>query len=115
MGASMPQGDVGGRDAASAPGRTAIPVVSQVSSETFTKVAMMTARTASRDEILRPPEPEMEREPEVEPQNDVPMEQRTVETPLPRPSGEFFHAHLEVLDGDVRRNTLQAMLAVSGA
>jgi hypothetical protein len=113
MGASMPQDDVRGQNAASAPGRTTVPGVPHISSETNTGVAMMTARSAPRDEILQALE--MEPEPEVEAQDDVPMEQRRVGTPMPRPSWGFFQAYLEVLDGDVRRSTLQGIMDVLDA
>ena len=95
----MPQGDVGGQDAASAPRRTTVQVVPQTSGEETTRAVRMAARTVSRGDILRSPQPEME------PEDDVSVEQRGVETSPPRASMEFFHAHPNVLDGDVRRVT----------
>jgi hypothetical protein len=74
----MLQDDGGSQDATSTPKCTTIPGVSHVSSGTATGVAMMTARTISRDEILRSHERKseyaMEPEPEAEPQIDVPRE-----------------------------------------
>ena len=78
----------------------------------------MTARTASHDEILPPFEPEreyaMEREPEVEPQSDVPREQRGVETPRQGIPMEFFQTHLSILEGDDRRSTIHGMMTALG-
>ena len=69
--------------------------------------------------MLQQPEPEMETEPktELEPETDViptPYRepQRGVETPPPRTSSEFYNVFPDVLNGAVRRATLQGIVDV---
>ena len=47
--------------------------------------------------------------------SDTPTVIARMRTPVPRPAWEFFQAYPEVLDGDVRRNTLQNMMDVLDA